>query len=388
MMVNVEIIFSLIAVIIALSYVTWVARNNLAWIKYVNRKPVSPSGQNTFVSVIIAARNEESQIGSLLQDLLTQNYPPAKFQIIISNDFSTDKTADVCNAMAHKFQQCGIQFLLINAAENELSGKKAALERAIKKATGDLILTTDADCLVSPDWIASFAAKFTESSAQMITGFVKLHDGENLFANLQAIDVLSLSGIGATSVINNKPLMCNGANLAFTKAAFSDAGGYDYGIDQPGGDDTYLMFKINELFPGKVVFNEDPKSIVTTNPQPDLNHFVRQRVRWASKVKYYKESYVKTTGVLIFAVNLVLLLVALLAVIGSLNWIIALAIWILKATADLLFLFHLATFTAQLRLLFVFLPAQILYPFYSLAGTFIAMKKTNYEWKNRNYKSQ
>ncbi|MBL7913793.1 MAG: glycosyltransferase [Bacteroidia bacterium] len=388
MMVNVEIIFSLIAVIIALSYVTWVARNNMAWIKYVNRKPVSPSGKYTSITVVIAARNEENLIENLLQELLNQNYPPSKFQVIISNDFSTDKTADVCNAMAHKFQQSGIQFLIINAAENELSGKKAALERAIKKATGDLILTTDADCSVSPDWVASFAGKFAESSAPMITGFVKLHDGGNLFANLQAIDVLSLSGIGATTVINNKPLMCNGANLAFTKAAFSEAGGYDYGIDQPGGDDTYLMFKINQLFPGKILFNEDPKSIVTTNPQPDLKHFVRQRVRWASKVKYYKESYVKTTGVLIFTVNLVLLLAALLAAIGSLNWIIALAIWILKATADLLFLFHLSTFTSQLRLLFVFLPAQILYPFYSLAGTLIAMKKTDYEWKSRDYKNQ
>jgi biofilm PGA synthesis N-glycosyltransferase PgaC len=204
-------------------------------------------------------------------------------------------------------------FYLLTDQKINSPGKKAALERAIKMATGDLILTTDADCSVSPDWIASFAAKFAESSAPMITGFVKLHAGENLFANLQAIDVLSLSGIGATSVINNKPLMCNGANLAFTKAAFSDAGGYDYGIDQPGGDDSYLMFKINELFPNKVVFNEDPKSIVTTNPQPDLKHFVRQRVRWASKVKYYKESYVKATGLLIFAVNMVLLLVALLA---------------------------------------------------------------------------
>ncbi|MBL0070938.1 MAG: glycosyltransferase [Bacteroidetes bacterium] len=388
MMFTPQIIFTLSGVIIVLIYVTWVARNNMAWINYVNRKIQIPTGKSISVSVIVAARNEELQIGNLLQSLLTQYYPPSKFQVIISNDFSTDKTAEACIALQHKFQQSGIQFILINPLENQPSGKKAALERAIILATGELILTTDADCIVSPDWIASFSAKFAISSAQMITGFVKLNNGENLFADLQAIDVLSLSGVGATSVIKNKPLMCNGANLAFTKTAFVEAGGYSYGIDQPGGDDTYLMLKINQLFPGKVVFNEDPKSIVTTNPQPNFKHFVKQRIRWASKVKYYNESYVKATGLLIFAVNLVLILVALFALIGWLNWIVALTLWILKATADALFLFHLATFTSQHRLLFVFLPAQILYPFYSLAGTFIAMKKMDYEWKNRNYKGQ
>ena len=380
------IIISLAAFIVVFTYVVWVARNNMAWINYVNRKFRNPINDLISVSVVVAARDEEENIENLLHALLNQNYPPSKFQVIISNDFSSDATASLCTGMEHKFQQCGIQFFLVNPSENQTSGKKAALERAITKATGKLILTTDADCIVSPDWIASYAAKYAETAASMITGFIKIKESKSLFANMQAIDVLSLSGVGATSVISNKPLMCNGANLAFTKEAFIDAGGYNYGADQPGGDDTYLMLKIKQRFPGKIVFNNDPGSIVTTGAQPDLKNFIWQRIRWASKVKYYNEKYIRNTGLLIFATNLILILVATLAVAGWLYWMVALLLWILKAAADLLFLFHLASFTSQHRLLFVFLPAQMLYPFYSVAGTLIAMKKMDYNWKNRNYK--
>ena len=94
-----------------------------------------------FVSIIIAARNEEKNIGKCIKSLITQTYPRNKFEIIITDDHSTDQTVPIIKA----FSQENITVLSLAdfTGNNKINSyKKKSIETALKFAKGDLIVTT------------------------------------------------------------------------------------------------------------------------------------------------------------------------------------------------------------------------------------------------------
>src|SRR5213075_2078285 len=123
--------------------------------------------------------------------------------------------------------------------------------------------------------------------ARFISGPVKLEEGNSLFGKMQVTEFASLIGTGAASIGFGMPNMCNGANLAFEKAAFVAVNGYAGNDKIASGDDEFLMHKIHSQFPGSVCFLKNPKAIVRTNVQQSLSGFLSQRIRWASKWKFY-----------------------------------------------------------------------------------------------------
>ena len=101
-----------------------------------------------FVSIIIAARNEELNIGNCLQSIINQTYPQNKFEVIVTNDHSTDNTVCVINS----FQKENIRVInLSDFTQNKIlnSYKKKSIETALQFAKGELIVTTDADCMAT-----------------------------------------------------------------------------------------------------------------------------------------------------------------------------------------------------------------------------------------------
>lgn len=373
------------AFIMILFYDGWLARWTMNWIQKTDRSHLLVTTSTLTVSVVVAVRNESQNILKCLDALLHQSYDPSLTEFLISDDFSDDNTGDLIISEMPAFLSKGFALTLIEPVAGDLPGKKEALARAIMRAKGKLILTTDADCLPGPEWIRSFASVQLAEDADMVTGFVKVSNQDKLFDKIQALEFLSLSGIGAMSVISNKPLMCNGANLAFTKEAFMNAGGYQYGNQIPTGDDTYLMLKIASQNDRKIVFNYFPQSVISTTPQPDFKTLIDQRIRWASKVKHYHENYIKRFGLLIFGVNLILLVLLVMTSLQIMPWQFLLAAWLLKAAGDFLVLIHTSAFAAQRRLLLLFLPVQVIYPFYSLVAAFFSLQRTNYQWKGRNF---
>lgn len=368
-----------------LVYLIKMIKWTISWNLYSSNSINSTNLESISVSVIVAVRNEEKTILNLLKILCQQNYPNALLEIIISNDHSEDKTEFVCNEFILKLPSNYTSVTFLNSTGKDLIGKKAALERAVKIAKGSLILTTDADCIPSLNWVQSFVSVYVATRAKMITGFVRMNPHNTLFTQLQSLEFLSLSGTGMVSVIIQKPLMCNGANLAFTKEAFIQAGGYTYGNHQPSGDDTFLMLKMAKSGSGSVVFNKHRDSIITTVPAESLQSLISQRIRWASKVKFYNENYIKWTGFFIFLVNLLIFTLFILACIDLISWKITLFLWVLKAGGDLLFLGTISNFAQQRKLLFVFLPAQLIYPLYSVVGAIVASLKSEFEWKGRKF---
>jgi len=96
----------------------------------------------TKISVIIPARNEEVNIGFLLTALQEQTYPRELVEIIVIDDHSEDKTTEIVDQYK--------EVKLLQLKDDSINSyKKKAIETGIAAATGDLIVTTDADCLPS-----------------------------------------------------------------------------------------------------------------------------------------------------------------------------------------------------------------------------------------------
>ena len=98
---------------------------------------------------------------------------------------------------------------------------------------------------------------------------------------------MTLQGITGASVYKKFHSMCNGANLAYEKKAFNDAGGFE-GIDNiASGDDMLLMHKIQKIYPDRIKYLKSADVVVQTQPQETLKDFMNQRIRWASKADKY-----------------------------------------------------------------------------------------------------
>src|SRR5436189_2518985 len=175
------------------------------------------------ISVIIPARNEEENIGKLLTSLEKQSYPPHLFEIIVVDDHSADNTVDVVNGYSFA-KLIRLEFDNIN------SYKKKAIETGIAAASGDLIVTTDADCIVPVNWLKTIGSFKEETNTVFIAAPVVLENESNLLQTFQALDFLVLQGITAASVQKRFHNMCNGANLAYEKKAFFEVNGFA-GID-------------------------------------------------------------------------------------------------------------------------------------------------------------
>lgn len=364
-------------VLILVVYSWWILRRTISWKLY----PVTPSAQaigfKPRVSVVVAARNEANRIAGLLDDLLVQDYPTELMEIVIADDFSDDDTVEL---VEKKLSFGKFEHRVIKSDVQDAQGKKQALWRAINAAKGDIILTTDADCRLSTHWVASMVLKFHEPGINMVAGMVAISGAGGILSNFECMDQMVLSAVGAASLANGTPLLCSGANLAFRKSSFEQVGGYSYGINDPSGDDTYLMFQLG----ASVAYNKDKDSLVLTEAVGSLRGLINQRVRWASKMKGYGKPYITFTGAFVSLVNLAPLFLVVLCMLDFLPvWF--LFVWfLLKFALDVLLVQPIASFYRQSSVLATAPLYALIYPFYTLVAFFTLFKK-GYEWKGRQY---
>src|SRR5687767_11512562 len=95
-----------------------------------------------FVSICIPARNSESCIGYVIENLLNQRYPKERFEIIIANHASTDNTAGIVEryTSAHNIK-------IIHVSDGAL-GRSHIRNRCLEAARGEIIIFIDSDILV------------------------------------------------------------------------------------------------------------------------------------------------------------------------------------------------------------------------------------------------
>jgi cellulose synthase/poly-beta-1,6-N-acetylglucosamine synthase-like glycosyltransferase len=311
---------------------------------------------HTFISVIVAARNEEKTLPLLLQALQQQTYPAHLFEVIVVDDFST-----------------------------VYSSKKKAIEAGVKEAKGELLVITDADCIPEKEWLSIMAHCYQQKGSAFIAAPVRFTHDHSLLQLFQSIDFITLQGITAASVAAGFHSMCNGANLAYTKEAFVSVNGFE-GIDKvASGDDMLLMHKIKKLNPQKVHYLKHPNAIVTTPPMSTWKQFVMQRRRWASKTTYYDDKNVLLVLLFIYVFNCWFLVLLVAAFFQPVHWFTLLGYGVLKTLVEWRFVQSVASFYGEQALMRYFPLLQPLHILYTIIVGFISQLGA-YEWKGRRTK--
>jgi glycosyltransferase involved in cell wall biosynthesis len=333
------------------------------------------------VSIIIPARNEEKNIGPLLKALQEQTYPKELFEIVVVDDHSTDATVEIV------MQFPGVKLLKLE--EDAINSyKKKAIEKGIAAAYGDIIITTDADCIPPSEWLQTIVSFKERTNAVFIVAPVVFHlpspfDGEGLGVRLfQAMDFMVLQGITGASVYKKIHSMCNGANLAYERKVFYEVNGFT-GIDHiASGDDMLLMHKIATKYPDRIHYLKSTDAIVSTKPMQSWSTFFNQRIRWASKALHYNDKRIFWVLLLVYLFNLSFLVLLIAGCWNHSFWLYFLIAWVLKTIVELPFFDALARFFNKqwaIKWFFFFQPVHIFYTVISgLLGQF-----GKYEWKGR-----
>ena len=131
--------------------------------KPVRREAIEPS-----VTAIIAVYNGEQYLEAKLRSILEANYPPEKLDILVVSDGSTDRTEDI----AKEFAVAGVQLLVVPRG-----GKPAALNAAIPKSSGEILLLTDVRQKLAADSIRMLMARFADPQVGVVSGELLIRGG-------------------------------------------------------------------------------------------------------------------------------------------------------------------------------------------------------------------
>lgn len=342
----------------------------MIWVKKVVPKPVElPNG----VSIVVALRNEESNINRLLESLLKQktSFP---IEFILIDDDSTDNTLALLNSWQNKDTR-------IKVIEGEGEGKKAAVQLAVKKSRYELVMQTDADCYAEPFWVMSSVTRLLSNKSRLILGPVYPFKTGSFLNGLIRLEWLAMQFLTALTARLKHPGMANGANLLFYKEDYLSFGESEYGKKYASGDDMFFLRYLKKQ--GKLVgFNLDKNALIQTEMPETLGGLFDQRVRWATKAG-------KTTNGLTYFFTLIVALAnfawigAAFLVKNDLNMLPILIICIgWKLTADFIISWNMARFYDDHKAL-RFVPVMFfIYPVYLLLGLLLSFKKS-YAWKGR-----
>jgi cellulose synthase/poly-beta-1,6-N-acetylglucosamine synthase-like glycosyltransferase len=376
-------LFTSYAVLIIFYAISW--HSIPSFVEQKNDAETTPA----FLSIIIPARNETLHIKACLTALQQQTYPTHLYEVIVVDDHSDDDTATIVkNFPASNVQLISLKDFVEPNAIN--SYKKKAIEVALLQAKGELIITTDADCTMPSAWLQTIAAFYRQTNAALIVmpvAFTPINKsfGVKLLSIFQSLDFMVLQGITGASVYKKAHSMCNGANLAYTKAAYIAVDGFK-GIDAiASGDDMLLMHKIFSRYPDGIKFLQSPKVIVQTQPANSMKAFFNQRIRWASKADKYDDKRITAVLALVYFFNVWILLLFFIAPFNGSFGLLLLAVLLTKTLLELILLYPVANFFSGKKLLLYFPLAQPFHVCYTVIAGWLG-KFGTYQWKGRKVK--
>jgi Glycosyltransferases, probably involved in cell wall biogenesis len=378
-------IVTLVCFFLLSCYTALILLYRMGWERQQGFKLPAGYKPRTLVSIIIPARNEERNITACLQSILAQTYPAGMFEVIVIDDHSTDGTVAAVKA----FKQNNVKLLhladYVQEGDETNSYKKKALTAGISQSKGELIITTDADCIAGNQWLMEMVAKYESQKPVMIIAPVDFTNNGSLVELFQSLDFMSMQGITVATHQLGLGNMCNGANFAFQKKAFEAVKGYE-GVDHlASGDDYLLMIKLQKAFPNNKVYLKSPTAIMHTAPQPDAGSFLQQRIRWASKSGKYDDKKMTATLILVYLFNLSFLVLALMGFNNGAYLMLSGAMLLVKIVAELIYLYPVAKFFGKTKELLFFPVLQPLHIAYIIIAGLLGFAG-KYSWKGRDVK--
>ncbi len=325
------------------------------------------------ITIVTAARNEEENILDCLRSLDNLIYPMGKLEIIVVNDNSTDSTGKVIESFIKDKPK--FKTITPTGSIGPLKGKTNALANAIKISSGEIILTTDADCVVSPTW-AKTLASYYQDDVCFVGGFTTQED-KNVFEGMQAIDFIYLLTVAAGTINFKKPLSCIGNNMSYRKNAYDEIGGYE-GLPFSVTEDLNLLIALHKLKKYKIIFPLDEGALVTSKACPDWKTLFWQKKRWG--VGGMKSDFI---GYLIMAWGYISNAAMILTPFFFSSE--ALYLCIFKIFVDYFFVYQVFKKLKLKMKVSSFIAFEIYFIIYVLLLPFIVLPNRKVKWKGRDF---
>ena len=328
-----------------------------------------------FVSIIVPARDEQDNIVKCLDSIVESDYPRDRYEIIVVNDRSSDSTQSIVEQFA--LNHPNIKLLnIIDDSQKIVAGKPGALDFGIKKALGEYILLTDADCKVNKKWISSMVKTFIEKESDLVAAFTLVkHD--TFFAKYQAIEWILMHTMASGGMGLNFPLGCFGNNMAFKKSIYDQLGGYG-NIEFSVTEDLALLQTVHKMG-GKINYICHRDSTVKTLPLDNIKDYLKQRKRWAIGGK--KLGWKATLFVL---ASLLIWITAAVSFIEG-HYYLGVIIMLLKVITDAILVIPTIYTVKEKGLLPYLLPSNFLFIIVELILPFLIINK-KVEWKGQIFK--
>jgi len=327
----------------------------------------------TKFSIIVPFRNENETLPLLLESFSKLNYPTDLFEVFLVNDDSTT---------TFELQDFNFKVRIIDNIRVSKSPKKDAILTAINLTASNWIVTTDADCVVLPNWLLTLDSFIQTKNPEMIVGAVSYFPKTNFLHHFQQLDMASLQGATVGSFGLNKGFMCNGANFAYAKKLFFDLNGFEGNNQIASGDDVFLLQKAIAKYPKKVMYLKSDDHIVTTKSEKGWKDLFFQRVRWASKANNYERHFGKYLAYVVLNGNFCWILAFILWVFGAIDFRILIAVVVTKFAIDFALLIKTQQFL-KFKMQYVLL-SSFFYPFFCVSVAFYSVLG-KYEWKGRRF---
>ena len=212
-------------------------------------------------SILVPAYNEEQSIASCLNSLISVAYDDKK--IIVIDDASTDRTIQA----VEKFLDKGV--ILVMREKN--GGRAAALNSGLQRATGDVIITTDADTVVPSDWLEMFKSCFERHGVVAVGGAYQAYNKDKPLVNATSILDQILNGVFRKSLVPNK---LSGVNSAILRKVLLDLGGFNE--NSWWSEDSELGWKLKKI--GRVIY--DSGNVVNTQYPETWQDIWKRKFYW------------------------------------------------------------------------------------------------------------
>jgi cellulose synthase/poly-beta-1,6-N-acetylglucosamine synthase-like glycosyltransferase len=332
-------------------------------------------------TVLVCARDEEDNIEHCLQSLDALNYPKDRLEVLIVDDKSTDRTPEILADW--KKRMSNLNVLRTGEAVMNLQGKVNALAQGMDAASGEIVMITDADSTVPPNWVKEYLKYYAEDTG-MVAG-ITLLEQKYFLDGVQSIDWSYLLGMACAAANIKIPLSVIGNNISIRRAAYESVGGYRK-IPFSVTEDHALFEAIwnKKRADGTPVwtvrFPLHPDLVVMSQPCPDFKSWWRQKHRWVKGGER-----LKFVGYVIFILGLLAQL-AMVTAFFVLPISAAIATVAIKWSADFLVIFPVLTRTRKLTLLKYF-PIYEIYLALFVFSMPIMIAQKNVKWKGRVYRN-
>ncbi len=226
-----------------------------------------------YVSIIVPAYNEEEGVLPALESLCRMDYPRDRYEVLVINDGSSDRTADIIRGFISRNKD--VRFNFIDRVENR--GKAYSLNEGVSLSKGELVGTMDADSMVKPDILSKTVGLFEDPKTAAVTVRVHVHEPRNLLEKI--VDVEYVVGLSLTNKIlsfMNAMHVTPGPFSIYRKSALDEVGGFD---EDNIVEDMEIAFRLHKA--GYGIENTLETGVYTIVPQ-SLGELYKQRKRWYS----------------------------------------------------------------------------------------------------------